>query len=76
MENNNKQLTILGETSPEWYVNISRKDNNSIMGYILCVLVFMVAVMIETVIIGTKATLFVAKKLFVSLLNVYKKDKE
>lgn len=77
MENNNKKdLIILGETSPEWYVNILRRDNNSIMGYILCVLLFLVAVMIKTVIVGIKLSCFMAKKAFHALLDVYKKDEE
>ena len=74
--NNNKNLIILGETSPEWYVNILKREHNSIMNYVLCILVFMIAVMIKTVIMGTKAICFMAKKTFNALLDVYKKDEE
>lgn len=77
MENNNsKKLVILGETSPEWYINILRKDNNSVMGYILCALIFVVCFMIKAIAVGIKATYFMTKKVLVALLDVYKKDEE
>lgn len=76
MENNNKNLIKVGETSPEYYINLLKKDNNSILNYILLFLLFLVAVMIKTVIVGIKLSCFMAKKAFHALLDVYKKDEE
>lgn len=74
--NNNKNLIILGETSPEWYVNILRKDHNSVWSYILCILIFAVFFMIKVIAAGIKLSIFMAKKAFYALLDVYKKDEE
>lgn len=77
MENNNKKnLTIIGETSPECFVNVLRKDHNSVWSYVICGLIFAVCFMIKAIAAIIKLSVFMAKKAFIALLNVYKKDEE